>query len=81
MTSEKLDEVVEELITRILLGGPNAQNKAKLLLRDLGSMPLNAALEQETAARIARIRASAEGREGITAFLEKRQPSWQTDNA
>ena len=51
--------------------------EAKRLIADVTDRPIDAALRTETAGRIARQRASAEGREGVAAFLEKRKPSWQ----
>jgi methylglutaconyl-CoA hydratase len=57
--------------------GPAAMAEAKRLIADVTGRPIDAALRTETAGRIARQRASAEGREGVAAFLEKRKPSWQ----
>jgi len=57
--------------------GPAAMAEAKRLIADVTDRPIDAALRTETAGRIARQRASAEGREGVAAFLEKRKPSWQ----
>jgi len=48
------------------------------LIREVARRPVDDALSAETAKRIADIRASAEGREGIAAFLEKRKPSWSS---
>jgi methylglutaconyl-CoA hydratase len=57
--------------------GPSAMAEAKRLIADVTGRPIDAALRTETAGRIARQRASAEGREGVAAFLQKRKPSWQ----
>jgi methylglutaconyl-CoA hydratase len=57
--------------------GPAAMAEAKRLIADVTGRPIDAALRAETAGRIARQRASAEGREGVAAFLEKRKPNWQ----
>jgi len=46
------------------------------LVRDIAGMPVTAALIADTAERIAVIRASDEGREGVRSFLEKRKPNW-----
>jgi methylglutaconyl-CoA hydratase len=61
-----------------LLGrnGPVAMAEAKRLIADVTGRPIDAALRAETARRIARQRAGAEGREGVAAFLEKRKPVW-----
>jgi methylglutaconyl-CoA hydratase len=48
----------------------------KALIRAVSSRPLDDALVADTARRIAEIRVSPEGREGIASFLEKRKPQW-----
>ncbi len=48
----------------------------KRLVQDLAGQPITAALREDTARRIADIRASAEGKEGVQSFLQKRKPSW-----
>ena len=50
---------------------------AKKLVRDVAGRPIDRELGQKTAKRIAARRSSAEGKEGIAAFLEKRPPSWK----
>ena len=67
----------QEMIGHLLKGGPGSLAAAKDLIRCVTGRPIDERLRQETAKRIARQRASAEGREGIGAFLEKRKPSWQ----
>jgi methylglutaconyl-CoA hydratase len=52
--------------------------KIKQLIRDVAGRAVDDALIGETAKRIAEIRASSEGREGIASFLEKRKPSWSS---
>ena len=49
---------------------------AKDLIRAVNHQPINETLVEETAHRIAHLRATPEAREGIAAFLDKRQPSW-----
>jgi enoyl-CoA hydratase/carnithine racemase len=46
------------------------------LVREIAGAPVTEALLEDTAGRIAEIRASLEGREGVASFLEKRRPSW-----
>jgi methylglutaconyl-CoA hydratase len=46
-------------------------------VQDLADAPLSDDLRAETARRIADIRASAEGKEGVQSFLDKRAPSWK----
>jgi methylglutaconyl-CoA hydratase len=65
-----LDAAVADVVDALLAGGPEAARAAKRLV-------LDAPLGDETVERIAERRASAEGQEGLTAFLEKRPPSWR----
>ena len=51
---------------------------AKRLAFDVWGKPIDHHLMSETAHRIARARIGEEGREGVTAFLAKRKPSWTT---
>jgi methylglutaconyl-CoA hydratase len=71
-----LDSTVDELIKHLLAGGPEAHAKIKALIRAVAGRRPDEALAAETAQRIAEIRGSPEGREGIAAFLEKRKASW-----
>ena len=73
---EKLDEKLDDLLTQLLLGGPAAHASSKALLGTIARGPLTEAMIADTARRIAEVRASAEGQEGIRAFLEKRRPAW-----
>ena len=50
--------------------------EAKVLVRDMVNLPVSRELMADSARRIAAIRASAEGKEGVASFLEKRKPSW-----
>lgn len=70
------DAQVEMWLNAILEAAPGAVADAKSLVRDLGGQPITPALRADTARRIAARRASAEGREGVTAFLAKRKPNW-----
>jgi methylglutaconyl-CoA hydratase len=72
----ELDAAVAELVKHLLAGGPESHAKIKALIRDVAGRRPDDALAAETAKRIAEIRGSAEGREGIAAFLEKRKASW-----
>jgi methylglutaconyl-CoA hydratase len=73
---EALEAARDETIKQLLTGGPAAQAAAKDLIRRVAFAPNGEALRRDTAARIADARASAEGKEGIAAFLEKRKPGW-----
>lgn len=73
-----LDERVEALLSEIRSAGPNAARSAKALIREQRDMTHDAA-RASTVRRAARQRVSAEGQEGLTAFLEKRPPSWRQE--
>jgi methylglutaconyl-CoA hydratase len=73
---ESLDDRIGEIVDAILAGSPSAQREAKDLIRAVTSRPITSELIQDTAERIAKIRSSPEGREGVAAFLEKRRASW-----
>lgn len=78
LATEGLDAAVDRALHFWLKGGPVAQREAKqLALRMAGMTPESAErTDRENAALIARLRVSAEGQDGLTAFLEKRAPSW-----
>ncbi|WP_428853231.1 enoyl-CoA hydratase/isomerase family protein [Imbroritus primus] len=71
-----LDARVAELAATLSANSPEAMHACKRLLRDVAEAPIDTDLITDTANRIADIRGSAEGREGIAAFLEKRRPGW-----
>jgi methylglutaconyl-CoA hydratase len=72
----ELDEKVGQVVDALLACGPVSQREGKELIRAVVGRPVTSELIQDTAERIARLRSSPEGREGITAFLEKRRPAW-----
>ena len=74
--TEDLDGTIDELVSHLLAGGPEAQRKIKELVRAVAGRPVDDALAADTAKRIAEIRVSPEGREGIASFLEKRKAAW-----
>ena len=73
---EDLDGTINELLGTLMLTSAEAVTEAKRLVRDLAFRPIDDALVADTAERIAAIRQSADGREGIASFLEKRKPRW-----
>ena len=75
-TEGDLDEKVGLVVDALLACGPVAQREAKELIRAVAGKPVTSELIQDTAERIAKIRSSPEGREGVAAFLEKRRPAW-----
>jgi methylglutaconyl-CoA hydratase len=76
--AEKLDEAVERQLHFVAKGGPLAQHEAKLLALRTSGMTAESAerIDAENAELIARLRVSAEGQEGLSAFLEKHAPPW-----
>ena len=76
--SEALDATVNGVVAALVANGPAAVKACKRLVQDLADAPtLDEALRAETARRIADIRASAEGKEGVQSFLDKRPPPWK----
>ncbi|TCS36494.1 methylglutaconyl-CoA hydratase [Paucimonas lemoignei] len=73
---EQLDAQVEAIITSLLSGGPQAQTASTALIRAVANQPVTAELIDDTAQRIAQLRATPEAQEGLAAFLEKRAPAW-----
>jgi methylglutaconyl-CoA hydratase len=71
-----LDATVNEMVKALVSNSPNAVKEAKRLVREVAGMPLTDALIADTAQRIADIRSSDEGKEGVRSFLEKRKPAW-----
>ena len=76
VTAEALDDTVAGIVKALVSASPDAVAAAKLLVRDVAGQPLTDALVDDTVVRIADIRASEQGREGVRSFLEKRKPSW-----
>ena len=75
-----LDAALAALIEPLLAGAPTAQKAAKELIAAVQGQPIDDALMEVTAQRIARQRATAEGRDGVAAFLDKRPPAWLADS-
>ena len=73
---DELDNKINELLGHIVLGGKDALREIKDLIRAVSRGPIEDPMIDDTAQRIARIRVSKEGREGIASFLEKRKPAW-----
>jgi len=76
VSTQDLDSEIEKMLQHLLAGGPEAMKQIKALIRAVVGRPLDDALVAETAKRIAEIRASPEGKEGIASFLEKRKAAW-----
>jgi methylglutaconyl-CoA hydratase len=75
---DDLDAAIERALHFVLKGGPVAQREAKRLALEMGGATAEAAeaVDSANAALIARLRVSPEGREGISAFLDKRMARW-----
>ena len=67
---------VDALAQAMASHGPQALRQTKQLMLDVARLPLDAALLEETARRIADVRASDEGRAGLQAFLNRQSPPW-----
>ncbi len=76
VNEDELDENVELIIKNLLRNSPAAVAAAKQLVTDVKGRPMDDALLEMTSVRIAEIRGSEEGQEGLKAFLEKRKPNW-----
>jgi len=74
--AEELDAAVNALLGHLVAASPAAIAASKELIRTVARAPIDRKMIAGTAARIAAARASAEGKEGIRSFLEKRKPAW-----
>ena len=72
----ELDSRIQAMVEKLLVNGPGAMAAAKQLVADVADAPISDQLVAETSRRIAEIRGTDEGREGLNAFLEKRSPTW-----
>jgi methylglutaconyl-CoA hydratase len=77
--ADALHEATQQVVHSIVHNGPQAVRACKQLVKDIGKLPLNSDLRDLTARRIADVRASDEGREGVRAFLSRTPPAWQGD--
>ncbi len=76
----ELDHEVARLVHALLSCSPHAMDKAKRLIRDVSCATIDQELIADTVRRIADVRSSEQGREGVQAFLQKRKPTWLTDS-
>ncbi len=76
VADDQLDTALESVVADLLKGGPAAITAAKHLVHDLAGRPISQDMIDDTAHRIAALRATPEAREGLGAFLEKRKPGW-----
>jgi methylglutaconyl-CoA hydratase len=73
---DAIDARVDEIVAALVANGPMAVRACKALVQDVAGQPITPQLRGETARRIADIRASVEGKEGVQSFLNKRTPAW-----
>lgn len=73
----ELDSAIDALLIALISNGPQALKAAKQLVFAVANKPIDQVLIDQTSARIAAIRVSDEGQEGLQAFLQKRKPRWQ----
>jgi methylglutaconyl-CoA hydratase len=73
---DALDERIAKLLKQLRSAAPGARAVAKKLAGDIAGRSIDDALIRETSELIADVRAQPEAREGLSAFLEKRKPSW-----
>lgn len=76
----ELDSTIEGITQSLLSNSPAAMCAIKNLIQNIGHRPIDDETRLETCKRLAEIRVSDEGQEGLSAFLEKRHPDWQGKN-
>lgn len=75
-STDNLSNRVEEKIAALLCGGPQAQASTKQLITHVAASAMSEQLHEDMASRLSTTRTSAETREGLRAFLDKREPQW-----
>lgn len=80
LDAESMDDKINDFVTALLGCGPRAIDEGKQLIAAVANRPLDAEVVADTAQRIARVRASDEAREGLSAFLEKRRARWVVED-
>ncbi len=77
--TDELDAAVQKIVDALLTGGPLAQAAATELIRAVANKPVDDAGVEDTARRIAALRATPEAKEGLNAFLDKRPAAWMKE--
>ena len=75
-STEELYAMEAKLKKNFLAVSPAAAKESKVLIAEVSKRPVNLATRQWTAAKLAEIRASEDGREGMSSFIERRKPAW-----
>lgn len=78
-SEEQRDSLLNFILKNALASGPTSMKDAKQLVNDYAGKPIDYELRQNSAMRIAKARSTAEAREGLNAFFEKRKPDWVKD--
>ena len=77
---DEMDDRINDLTDSLMACSPNAIAEGKQLIAAVANRPIDKEVIAGTAQRIARIRSSEEGKEGVLAFLEKRKARWIVEN-
>ncbi len=77
---DQLDDTVDEQLNLLRGGAPGAQCRARELVERVAHGPVDESMRDYTAGLIAELRDADEGREGLSAFLEKRTPKWRASS-
>lgn len=75
-SEEAMEAQLNGVLDHVRKNGPHAMREAKRLILDFTGKPINTNMIEDSAERIAAIRARPEAIEGLSAFLEKRRPNW-----
>ncbi len=81
VAAEALDAKVAGIVAALVGNGPSALRACKRLVQDFAGRPIDDALRADSVRRIAGVRASVEGKEGVQSFLSKRPPAWQAPHS
>ena len=76
VAEDQLQASADAMISKLLQNSPLGMHAAKQLIQAVSQQTIDDTLIADTANRIADIRVSPEGQEGLSAFLEKRTPAW-----
>jgi methylglutaconyl-CoA hydratase len=76
VVEEELDSTIDNLIEHILKNSPAAIREAKQLIFDVQNKPISDKILAKTSEKIAELRVSKQGQEGLNAFLQKRRANW-----
>jgi methylglutaconyl-CoA hydratase len=77
--ADDVEAAAKPILEALCVNGPDAMADTKRLICEVAGREPSPQLRDMTASRIARVRASDEGREGMAAFLDKRKPNWIAD--